>query len=113
MRQAGLAPIAVSITSGRRERFANGMAYVPKRELVRGLVVAFEAGRLKVAKGLPLADALMCELQAFRVRLTARGRDTYAARSGAHDDLVLAVALAVWWVTREGGVTMAPCVRAS
>ena len=43
----------------------------------------------------------MGELQAFRVTLTARGRDTYAARSGEHDDLVLAVALAVW-----GGVTM-------
>ena len=37
----------------------------------------------------------------FRVTLTAKGRDTYAARSGEHDDLVIAVALAVW-----GGVTM-------
>ncbi len=40
----------------------------------------------------------MGELQAFQVRLTAKGRDTYAGRSGAHDDLVMAVAvaLAVW-----------------
>ena len=30
-----------------------------------------------------------------RMRLMAKGRDTYAARSGGHDDLVLAVALAV------------------
>ena len=37
------------------------------------------------------------ELQEFRVRLTAKGRDTYAARSGEHDDLVIAVALAVWF----------------
>ena len=96
MRQAGLAPVAVSITSGRRARCANGMVYVPKRELVRGMVLAFEARRLKIAKRLPLADALAGELQAFRVRLTAKGRDTYAARSGEHDDLVLAVALAVW-----------------
>ena len=101
MRAARLKPIAVSITSGKRSRRANGMDYVPKRELVRSLVTAFEGGRLKVAKGLPLADAFMDELQAFRVTLTARGRDTYAARSGKHDDLVLAVALAVW-----GGVTM-------
>ncbi len=72
------------------------MVYVPKRELVRGLVTAFENGRLKIAKGLPLAGALIDELQAFRVTLTAKGRDTYAARSGEHDDLVLAVALAVW-----------------
>ncbi len=96
MREQGLEPIPVSITSGKRERRANGMVYVPKRELVRGLVVAFESERLKIAKGLPLAEAFIRELQAFQVRLTAKGRDTYAARSGEHDDLVLAVALAVW-----------------
>ena len=96
MRVAGLKPIAVSITSGKRSRRANGMSYIPKRELVRVLVTAFENGRLKIAKGLPLAKAFIGELQAFQVRLTARGHDTYAARSGEHDDLVLAVALAVW-----------------
>ena len=84
-------------SSGKRVRRVNGMVYVPKRELVRGLVTAFENGRLKIAKGLPLAEAFIGELQAFQVRLTAKGRDTYAARSGEHDDLVLAVALAVWF----------------
>lgn len=96
MRTAGLKPVAVSITSGKRTRRANGMVYVPKRLLVRGLVTTLENGRLKIAKGLPLADAFMDELQAFQVTLTAKGRDTYAARSGEHDDLVIAVALAVW-----------------
>ena len=56
-----------------------------QRELVRGLVSALEGGHLKVAKGLPLADALAGELKAFRVRLTRGSRDTYAARSGQHD----------------------------
>ena len=37
------------------------------------------------------------ELQGFRVWLTAKGRDAYAAHSGKHDDLVIAVALAVWF----------------
>ena len=69
---------------------------MPKRELVRGLVTAFEGGRLKIAKGLPLGGAFMDELRAFRVTLTAKGHDVYAARSGEHDDLVVAVALAVW-----------------
>ncbi len=99
MRVAGLKPIPVSITSGKRERYENGMVYVPKRELVRGLVAAIETGRLKIAKGLPVAGALVSELQAFRVQLTAKGRDTYAAHSGEHDDLVLAVTLAVWFGT--------------
>ncbi len=32
------------------------------------------------------------------MRFTTAGGDTYAARSGEHDDLVMAVALAVWAV---------------
>ncbi len=32
------------------------MVYLPKRELVRVVVAVLEAGRLKIAKGLPLAD---------------------------------------------------------
>ena len=83
-------------SEGKRSRPANGMVYVPRREIVRGLATAFKNGRLKIARGLPLAGALMGELQAFEVRLTAGGRDTYAARSGEHDDLVMAVGLAVW-----------------
>ena len=54
------------------------------------------AGGSTAAKGLALAGALMVELQGFQVRLTAKGHDVYAARAGEHDDLVLAVALAVW-----------------
>ena len=82
LRREGLNPVPVSITAGRRTRQVNGMVYLPKRELVRGLVSATETGRLRIAKGLPLAGALVRELQAFRVRLTAKGRDTYAAHSG-------------------------------
>ncbi len=74
----GLNPVPVSITAGRRTRQANGMVYVPKRELVRGLVAAIEAGRFKTAKSLPRAEALVGKLRAFRVRLTAKGRDTPA-----------------------------------
>ena len=72
------------------------MRQVRGAPVVRGLVTAFENERLKVAKDLPLAEAFIGELRAFQVRLTAKGCDTYAARSGEHDDLVLAVALAVW-----------------
>ena len=43
-----------------------------------------------------LTDALLDELAGFEEKITARGHDIYAAASGEHDDLVLAVALAVW-----------------
>ena len=64
----------MSITAGKRSRRAEGMVYVRKRELVRGLVTAFENGGFKIAKSLPLAGALVGELRAFQVRLTAKGR---------------------------------------
>jgi hypothetical protein len=45
---------------------------------------------------------LVQELLTFRVRIdSATGRDSYAAwRESAHDDLVLALAVAVWWAER-------------
>src|SRR4051812_11139888 len=47
--------------------------------------------------GLPEAGALLRELADFCVTLAAKANETFGAGSrGAHDDLVLAVALAVW-----------------
>ena len=76
-------------------------------KLVRALVVALESGRLKIARRIPLAGALMRELAAFRVKVSQRGHDTYEGR-GEHDDLVIATALAVWAIgckadTAKGG----------
>jgi hypothetical protein len=45
-------PIPVTITAGRFMSFDGDMWCVPKRALLRPLVAATEAGRLKVAKGL-------------------------------------------------------------
>jgi hypothetical protein len=75
--------------------------HVPKRDLVGGLAVLLQSGRLRVAHNLPEAQILVQELLNFRVSISLSGRDTYGAgedwREGAHDDLVLAVALAAWY----------------
>ncbi len=57
-----------------------------------------DVGRLKVARGLPEAETLQVELQAFQRRITDRGHDAFEG-VGSHDDLVIAVALACWWPT--------------
>ncbi len=72
------------------------MWYVPKRELIGALVTALENERLQIASSLRYAAALVGELQAFRLQVTGAGRAAYGAETGAHDDLVVAVALAVW-----------------
>ena len=77
-----------------------GMWYVPKRKLIGALVAALENDRLQIASGLRYAAALVGELQTFRRRVTGAGRAAYGAETGAHDDLVVAVALAVWGGSR-------------
>ena len=112
LRAAGLEPVAVTITGGRSASFDGGTWRVPKRMLVRALVTAFEAGRLKVARGLPSAGALLRELRAFRRRISEHGHDSYN-RAGEHDDLVVATALAVWWPAAERRLARADFVRAA
>jgi hypothetical protein len=53
-------------------------------------------GRLKIHADLPDAAALVGELQSFRVEYTDSGYMRFNARVGAHDDLVLALAIALW-----------------
>jgi len=75
---------------------------VPKRDLVTALEVALEDRRLHMHPNIALAEDLRAELQQFQVNLSARGHDTYEAGRGHHDDLVMALCLAVWWGSRKG-----------
>jgi hypothetical protein len=57
---------------------------------------ALQGGRLRVAAALPEAATLTRELESFRVTINVAGHDSYSAREGEHDDLVLAVAIGIW-----------------
>jgi len=97
-REAGLGPrlTTISITAGGTVTALGNSLGVPKRDLVATLQVAFQSKRLKIASSLRLADAFVAEMLAFRVKLSAEGRDSYGAEAGMHDDLVLAVGVALW-----------------
>jgi hypothetical protein len=96
--KADLSPIAITITGGDQVTHEGRLWRVPKRDLVAVLAVAFQSGRLKIARDLPESATLVNELLNFKVKINlATAHDSYEAwRSGQHDDLVLAVALAVW-----------------
>jgi hypothetical protein len=100
--QAHLSPIAVSIHGGDRVSHDRGHYRVPKRDLVASVQVVLQTQRLKCAEALPLAQTLVQELLNFRVTIDpATAHDAYAAwRENVHDDLVLALALAVWYAER-------------
>jgi hypothetical protein len=54
-------------------------------------------GRLRIAPGLAEAATLTKELADYPVKISASGHDTFNAREGQHDDLVLAVSTACWY----------------
>jgi hypothetical protein len=89
------------ITGGHAEGYADGFYRVPKRELLVGLQVMLQSGGLRIAADVPEAKSLVRELSAMRVEVNEAGREGW--RSGAHDDLVFAVALACWAAKKGRG----------
>jgi hypothetical protein len=80
---------------------------VPKGEQVSKLQALLHSGDLRIAASLPDAVVLASELPDFRVRFTEAGNATFNAREGAHDDLVLALALAAFGLSRPEPVDAA------
>lgn len=78
---------------------------VPKGALVSMLQALLHAGDLLIAASLPNAAVLARKLQDNRLRFTEAGNATLNARERAHDDLVLALALAVFGLSRPPAVT--------
>ena len=103
-RQAGMRAtlVPVVITAGMAESFTDGVHHVAKVVLVSAVQVLLQSRRLRFAEKMPFADVLVTELQNFRVKVTQAANETFNAREGEHDDLVLAVALASWWGERPG-----------
>ena len=93
-RMGRLRAVPLTITGG----VERGHFTVPKNDLVDGLLVPATQGRVRVASGLPLGDALRSELLAFTQNITAAGRTTYdiERREGqGHGDIAMALMLAL------------------
>jgi hypothetical protein len=108
--RANLRPIMIS--SGSQASLDLGIRLVPKRELVSTLQIALQARRLQVAPDLPQAKTLEQELAEFRGKVsTATDGSLEDWRERPHDDLVLAVAIALWEGERCGATrTSTPAV---
>lgn len=97
-REANL--LAVTITGGDTVTIDGDEARVPKRDLASTAQVLLSSNRLQIPPDTAFASTLREELVNFRVKISLAGHDSYGAgedwREGVHDDLVLALALAVW-----------------
>jgi hypothetical protein len=109
----GLRPVKVTITAGSEEtRNEQGNWHVAKLLLVSTVQTMLHDGRLHIHRDLAEAPVLQAELEDFRATVTDSGRWTFGARAGAHDDLVLALALALWRASRHAPMQIHPDVLA-
>ena len=101
IRAAGVAAQVVPITVTAGHAITpqdDGSYHVAKKQLVSVVQAALQTRRLKVAPQLREARTLQQELSTFKVKVNlATANESFEAwRERDHDDLVLAVALAVW-----------------
>lgn len=102
MRASGLKPVPITITAGSAVTAGPaGYKRVPKADIVGTIAVLLQSSRLRIAEELHHAHTLVDELAAFQVRATAAGNDSYGSwRESVHDDLVLALGIALWQAER-------------
>lgn len=92
--------MAVTITSGDRQHSRRGEGEamnVPKQDLIAGVQMALERRELRIAAKMREAGTLKRELLDVRMSRRESGYMRFGADGhGQHDDLVIALALAVW-----------------
>ena len=101
----GIVPWCVTATAAIEQSInhAKRTASVPKLMLISRIQALLFEGRLKVHADIPEAGAFLEELRDFRVEYTANGNMTFNARSGRHDDMVSAAAVAAWRLSDGAG----------
>ena len=100
--EAGLRPNRITITAGLEVTQHGGRGFhVPKSVLITNLEAKSHSGELRIAADTQDAEALREELKDFRRLVSSAGRPSWNAREGKHDDLILAVAIALWISTNR------------
>lgn len=102
-RASHLKPIGINITGGggRVNRFSNTSFGVPKVDLATTIERLLQTGQIKIADSISLKNLLIHELQNWQVKITEHGNEQFTHRSGEHDDMIIAIALACWFGERQ------------
>ena len=100
MRRYGLRPEPITFTAGSRAKRNN----VPKRDLLSGLLLLFQQRRIRIPSNVKLRAELIEEFNNFILKYTPNGNPTFSAAAGAHDDLIMALALACYYFENRRGL---------
>jgi len=88
---------SITITGGTAVSGTSYQLTVPKRDLITKTAILFQQHRIRIAASLPDTQQLLDELHSYRIKTSDTGHHTYApAHSSDHDDLLLALSLALW-----------------
>lgn len=94
--------IPIQLTGGEAESCVGGTYHVTKSFVVGKFLGAWDGGRVQVPANASFLPMLQTELEAFRGSMSAQGRAKFEAVQGEHDDLVMALAQAVWYFEQHG-----------
>ena len=113
-REARVSMRTVTFTSGESETRDGSFGFhTPKRDLMGALLLVIESRRITVLPSCPFRADLLAELQNIDFTISERtGHDSYAAAGSGHDDMTMALALAIWWAERpDAGAAYAEAQR--
>jgi len=85
----------VTITGGKIEHTDGASGSVPKATLIAGMQIKLETGVLTLHANMKMKGVFRRQVAAFKAKYSDKGNVTFGGR-GEHDDLISAVALALW-----------------
>lgn len=88
---------AITITSGESYSRQGPIFHVGKARLIGTFLGAFDAGKVRVNPNMPIWPAVEREMLSFRAEMSAQGRLRMEAEQGENDDMLFALAMAVWY----------------
>lgn len=90
----------VVITGGDNARVGDDRWYVPRKELIDALVVAYQSRRIRVSPDIDkkLTDQLTTEMNNLQIKRNPEtARETYEAIMDAkHDDIAMSLSMGIW-----------------
>jgi hypothetical protein len=97
LKAKGIRPKAITITAGDAYSRVGAEFHVGKARLIGKFLGAFDAGKVHVNPNMPIWSQVENEMLSFRAEMSAQGRVKMEAQQGEHDDMLLALAMAVWY----------------
>jgi hypothetical protein len=97
LKAKGIRPKAIMITSGNAIKREGNTIHISKARMIGKFIGAFDAGKVHINPSMPIWPKVERELLSFRAELTAQGNARFEAEEGENDDMLMALAQAVWY----------------